>query len=86
MKKSILKHTECKIACGIGILTKLKYIVTLPCPYLSSPTILYAIPIWGSTYKTYLQKKAVKTITHTDWKSSPNPSYHSLYPKIRPTL
>jgi len=48
------------------------------------PHLLYAIPMWGSTYKTYLQKistlqnRAVKTITHTDWKSSPNPSYHSL--------
>jgi len=38
-------------------------VITLPCPY---PHLLYAIPVWGSTYKTYLQKistlqnKAVK--------------------------
>ena len=46
--------------------------------------LLYAIPIWGSTFKSYLRKipilqnKAVKIVTQTKWNSSANPSYTNL--------
>ena len=48
------------------------------------PHLLYAIPIWGSTYKSYLHKisilqnKAVKIVTQTKWNSSANSSYINL--------
>ena len=42
------------------------------------PHLLYAIPLWGSTYKSYLHKisilqdKAVRIVTQTKWNSRAN--------------
>ena len=84
-----LKFVERKIACAVGILNKLKCYFpkeTLLQLYhaLIYPHLLYAIPIWGSTYKSYLHKisifqnKPVKIVTQTKWNSSANSSYTNL--------
>ena len=84
-----LKFVERKIACAVGILNKLKCsfpkeILLLLYHALIYPHILFAIPIWGSTYKSYLHKisilqnKAVKIVTQTKWNFSANPSYTIL--------
>ena len=80
-----LKFVERKIACAVGILNKLKCyfpkeILLQLYHALIYPQLLYAIPIWGSFYKSYLdnisilQNKAVKFVTQTKWNSSANPS------------
>ena len=81
-----LKFVERKIVCAVGILNKLKSKEILLQLYhaLIYPHLLYAIPIWGSTYKSYLHKisilqnKAVKINTQTKWNSSANSSYSNL--------
>ena len=68
-----LKFVERKIACAVDILNKLecyflKEILLQLYHALIYPYLLYAIPIWGSTYKSYLHKtsllqnKAVKIV------------------------
>ena len=48
------------------------------------PHFLYTIPIWGSTYKSYLHKisifqnKPVRIVTQTKWNSKANPSFTNL--------
>ena len=56
-----LKFVECKIACRVGILNKLKCyfpkeILLQLYHALIYPHLLYAIPIWGSTYKSISTK------------------------------
>ena len=47
---------------------------------LIHPHLLYAIPMWGSAYKSYLHKisilqnKAFKIVIQTKWNSIANPS------------
>ena len=83
------KFVERKIACAVGALNKLtryfpKEILLQLYHALIYPHLLYAIPIWGSTYKSYLHKisilqnKAVKINTQTKWNSSANSSYSNL--------
>ena len=84
-----IKSVERKIACAVGILCKLKWyfpqnILLQLYHTLIYPHLLYAIPVWGSTYKSYLhyisifQNKAVKIITGTKPDTSANPSYTNL--------
>ena len=43
--------------------------------------LIYAIPVWGSTFQSYFDKlntyqnKAVKTISKAIWNDSPSPLY-----------
>ena len=63
-KLSFKQHIQCierKIACSVGVMGKLKY-------YLPKETLLqlyyalvysqltYALPVWGSTYKSNIQR------------------------------
>ena len=84
-----IKNIERKIACAIGILYKLNSFfpteVLLQLYHaLIYPHLLYAIPIWGSTYNTYLHKivalqnKAVKLISRVKWETSAIPCYETL--------
>ena len=84
-----LKLVERKIASAVGILHKFKCyfpkeILLQLYHALIYPHLLYAIPIWGSTYKFYLHKisifqnKAVKIVIQTKWNSSANSSYSNL--------
>ena len=81
---------ECKIAYAMCILNKLKYyfhrkiLLQFYQNVLIYLHLLYAIPVWGSTNKSYLhnisilQNKAVKFVTQAKWNSSTNPSYTNL--------
>ena len=84
-----LKFADRKIAYAVGTLNKLKCYFPKKYPLqlyhiLIYLHLLYAIPIWGSTYKSYLHKisflqnKVVKIVTQTKWNSSANPSYTNL--------
>ena len=84
-----LKFVERKIACAVGALNKLKryfpnQIRLQLYPALIYPHLLDAIPIWGSTYKSYLRKisilqnNAVKIVTQTKWNFSANSSCTNL--------
>ena len=81
-----LKFVERKIACAVDVPNKLKCYflkeILLQLYYaLIYPHLFYAIPIWGSAYKSYLhrisilQNKAVKIAPQTKWNSCANPSY-----------
>ena len=59
-----LKFVERKIIYAVGILNKLKcyFPKKIPlqlCRALIYPLLLYAIPTWGSTYKSYLHKISI---------------------------
>ena len=84
-----IKNIERKIACAVGILYKLSSFfpteVLLQLYHaLIYPHLLYAIPIWGSTYNTYLHKivalqnKGVKLISRVKWETSAIPYYETL--------
>jgi len=56
-----IQHLETKIAKFVGILSKLRFLLpksTLRLLYypLIYPHLLYALPVWGSTFPTYLTK------------------------------
>ena len=80
---------ENKISRAVGIISKLKHIfpsdALLKLYYsLLHPYLLYGLPIWGSTYKTYqarlgaLQNRAVKLIGGGNFRDSPNLFYSKL--------
>ena len=84
-----LKFVKRKIAYAVGILNKLK--CCFPKKILSQlyhaliyPHFLCTIPLWGSTYKSYLHKisilqnKVVKVVTQIKWNSSANLLYTNL--------
>ena len=59
--KSHINHLENEISRSVGVIAKLSYF--LPCNILitlyytlNQSHLLYALPIWASTYKTYLLK------------------------------
>jgi len=59
--KSHIQHLETKIAKSVGILSKLRFLLpksTLRLLYyaLIHPHLLYALPVWGSTFPTFLTK------------------------------
>ena len=83
-----IKNIERKIACAVGILYKLNSFfpteVLLQLYHaLIYPHLLYAIPIWGSTYNIYLHKivalqnKAVKLISRVKWETCAIPCYET---------
>ena len=82
------ENLEHKLACTVGILNKLKCYfpkeILLQLYHAFIYPHFYAIPIWGSAYKSYLyeisilQNKAVKIVTLTKWNRRANPSYTNL--------
>ena len=59
--KSHINHLENKISRSVGVIAKLSYylphntLITLYYTLIQSH-LLYALPVWASTYKTYLLK------------------------------
>ena len=83
------KFVERKITYAVGILNKLKCYfpqkILLQLYHASiCPHLLYAILIWGSTYKSYLRyisilpDKAFRIAIQTKWNSRANPSFTNL--------
>jgi len=59
--KSHIQHFETKLAKSVGTLSKLRFLLpksTLCFLYyaLIHPHLLYALPVWGSIFPTYLTK------------------------------
>ena len=80
---------EKRVSRSVGILSKLRFLFpsfTLLLLYhaLVHPHLLYGLPIWGSTFKTYLDKlqilqnKAIRVITNSDRRSSITPLFRNL--------
>ena len=78
-----------KLATAIGILRKLRYFLpssTLLLLYhaLVQPHILYALPLWGSSFPSYLNKmqrlqnKAIRVIAKAKFRDSVTPLYYKL--------
>ena len=84
--KQHIQIVESKIAKSVGILNKLRHIfpssalllIYLP---LVHPHLLYSLPIWESTFSTYLQKlqrlqnKAIRIISNCNPKTSSTPLF-----------
>ena len=79
--KAHLRNIECKIARSVGILTKLRHLfpssaLLLLYYALIHPHLLFGLPVWGSTYPTYIEKlqrlqnKAIRIISNTSYKTS----------------
>ena len=80
---------ENKLAETIGILSKLRYLLpssSLLLLYhaLVQPHILYALPLWGSSFPSYLNKmqrlqnKAIRVIAKAKFRDSVTPLYYKL--------
>ena len=80
---------ENKVARSVGIISKLRFYLPQSSPVilyfsLVHTHLLYALPLWASTYNTYmsklkrLQNKAVRIISRTSIKDRITPNYHRL--------
>ena len=80
---------EKRVSRSVGILGKLRLLLfssTLLLLYhaLVHPHLLYGLPIWGSTFKTYLNKlrilqnKAIRIITNSVRRSAITPQFRNL--------
>ena len=80
---------ETRVSRSVGILSKLRS--TFPSPTLLllyhalvQPHLAYRLPLWGSTFKTYLSKlqilqnKALRIITKSDWRTPITPKFRNL--------
>ena len=86
--KNYIKQIEVKVAKGVGILSKLRFLFpksTLLLYYaLAHPHLLYALPLRGCTYQKYTQKlqllqnKAIRVICNSNRFSSVTPLYFEL--------
>ena len=87
--KDCIKVVEQKVASTAGILAKSKHyrprdILLQLYHALIECHIIYAIPVWSSTFQTYFDKlityqnKSVKTIRKDKWNDSPSPLYNKL--------
>ena len=78
-----------RVSRSVGILSKLRS--TFPSPTLLllyhalvQPHLAYGLPLWGSTFKTYLSKlqilqnKALQIITKSDWRTPITPKFRNL--------
>ena len=74
---------------AVGILGELRFLFpssTLLLLYyaLVHPHLVYGLPIWGSTFETYLSKfqtlqnKAIRIITNSDLRTPTTPKYRNL--------
>ena len=87
--KSHINHLENKFSRPVGVIAKLSYylqhntLITLYYTLIQSH-LLYALPVWASTYKTYLlklkklQNKALRIISKCPIRSSITPQYHKF--------
>ena len=80
---------ENKVARSVGVISKLRFYLpqsSLVILYFSlvHTHLLYALPVWASTYNTYLSKlkrlqnKAIRIISGTSIKDRITPYYHRL--------
>ena len=87
--KPQIHQIETKLARSIGILNKLRYTLpksTLLLLYyaLIHPHFLYALPVWGSTFPSYLfklqrlQNKAIRIISNRPLQDAITPYFHEL--------
>lgn len=87
--KPNIMQTEAKISKAVGILSKVRNLFpknTLLLLYyaLIHPHLLYGLPLWGSTFPTYLiklqrlQNKAIRVIVDCNRKTSITPYYYEL--------
>jgi len=87
--KSHINHITKKIKRCIGILSKIRYFVSLQVLVqlyntLILPFLTYSLITWGSTYQTsleplkILQKKALRIITFSNYCSHSTPLFHDL--------
>ena len=87
--KTNIKLIEVKIAKAVGILNKLRFFfpkTTLLLFYyaLVHPHLLYALPVWGCTFPSYLRKlqclqnKAIRIIFNSNRLTSVTPIFHAL--------
>ena len=87
--KSHIRQLETKLARAVGILSKLRHVLptsALKLLYFSfiHPHLLYALPIWGCTFKSYLSKiqclqnKSIRIIFNLPPRTSTLPYYHKL--------
>ena len=80
---------ETRVSRSVGILSKLRS--TFPSPTLLllyhalvQPHLVYVLPLWGSTFKTYLSKlqilqnKALRIITKSDWRTPITSKFRNL--------
>ena len=91
--KTNIKLIEVKIAKAVGVLNKLRFFspkTTLLFLYyaLVHPHLLYALPVWGCTFPSYLRKlqclqtKAIRIIFNSIRLTSVMPIFHALILKI----
>ena len=83
--KALIRNIEGRIARSVGILTKLRHLfpssALLLYYALIHPHLSFGLPIWGSTYPTYIQKlqrlqnKAIRIISNASRKNSVTPLY-----------
>ena len=87
--KSHINHLENKISRSVGVIAKLCYYLpynTLMTLYytLIQSHLFYALPVWASTYKTYLlklkklQNKALRIISKCPIRSNMTPQYYKF--------
>ena len=78
-----IQQTEIKVARAVGILSKVRYLSPIPTLLLLyyaliHPHLIFALPLWGSTFPTYLiklqclQNRAVRINTNSSSQSHPN--------------
>ena len=77
-----------RVSRSVGILSKLRYFFPSSTLLLYHALVLlhllYGLPIWGSTYESYinklqvLQNKAIRIITNSHWQSPITPQYRKL--------
>ena len=87
--KTNIKLIEVKIAKAVGILNKLRFffpkttLLLLYCA-LVHPHLLYALPVWGCTFSSYLiklqclQNKAIRIIFNSNRLTSVTTNFHAL--------
>ena len=87
--QSQISLLEKKLARSVGILSKLSHFLPQKallnlCYSLIHSQLLYALPVWCATYKTYLikvkrlQNKAIQAVTKTKNTESVTPQYKKL--------
>ena len=87
--KSHIHYLTIKLSRSVGVISRLRYFLpssTLINLYYSliHSHLLYGLPVWASTYKTYLtkirvlQNKAISIISETLYKERISPYYYKL--------
>ena len=89
--KSHIHYLEPKLSRSVGVISRLRYflpssaLINLYYSLIHSH-LLYGLPVWASTYKTYLgltkirvlQNKAISIISETPYKERISPNYYEL--------